>query len=57
LLREEIERAVRSRIRARAGTDATATVEDAVQMLLRLVDGAELVSTRAWRRAAGVEPD
>jgi PAS domain S-box-containing protein len=48
LLREEIERAVRTRLRGRA---SAAGVEEGVQLLLQLVQNAESVSTSAWRRA------
>jgi PAS domain S-box-containing protein len=48
LLREELERAVRTRLRGRA---SGASVEEAVQLLLRLVSTAEAISTNAWRRA------
>jgi len=48
LLREEIERAVRARLRGRA---SAAGVEEGVQLLLQLVDNAEGVSVGAWRHA------
>ena len=48
LLREEIERAVRTRLRGRA---SAAGVEEGVQLLLQLVQNAEGVSTSAWRHA------
>jgi len=51
LLREELERAVRTRLRGRA---SNAGVEEAVQLLLRLVSNAESVSVNAWHHADDV---
>jgi PAS domain S-box-containing protein len=48
LLREELERAVRGRLRGRA---RTSSVEEAVQLLLRLISNAERVSVEAWHHA------
>ncbi len=48
LMREELERAVRNRLRGRA---SSTSVEEAVQLLLRLISNAERVSVEAWRRA------
>ncbi|HET9682651.1 MAG TPA: ATP-binding protein [Gemmatimonadaceae bacterium] len=48
LLREELERAVRHRLRTRS---SGAGVEVAVQLLLRLLANAEELSVNAWRRA------
>ena len=48
LLREELERAVRTRLRGRA---SSASVEEAVHLLLRLLGNAERVSLNAWRHA------
>ena len=48
LLREEIERAMRARLRGRA---SAAGVEEGIQLLLQLVHNAEAVSARAWRHA------
>jgi PAS domain S-box-containing protein len=53
LLREELERAVRGRLRGRA---MASTVEEAVQLLLRLIGNAERISVEAWRDA-GDAPD
>ena len=53
LLREELERAIRNRLRSRGSND---NLEEAVQLLLRLVRNAEAVSVDAWHRA-GDEPD
>jgi PAS domain S-box-containing protein len=52
ILREELARAVRSRIRARSRTGLGPNVEEALHMVLHLVDHAEAVSVSAWRRAA-----
>jgi len=49
LLREELERAVRARLRNHPRAES---LEDAVQLLLRLVTNAEALSLGAWRRAA-----
>jgi histidine kinase/DNA gyrase B/HSP90-like ATPase len=49
LLREELERAVRVRLRNHPRADS---LEEAVQLLLRLVTSAEALSVAAWRRAA-----
>jgi hypothetical protein len=48
LLREELERAVRTRLRGRANA---ANIEEAVQLLFRLVSNAERVSVEAWHNA------
>ncbi len=60
VLREELERAVRSRIgRGQGGgsaAEATPEVEAAVALLLRLVDRAEAISVAGWRAAARAEP-
>jgi PAS domain S-box-containing protein len=48
LLREEVERAVRARLRGRAGVTG---VEEGIQLLLQLVHNAEGVSANAWRHA------
>ena len=48
LMREELERAVRHRLRERL---SVAGVEEAVQLLLRLVRNAEEVSVNAWHHA------
>jgi hypothetical protein len=48
LLREEIERAVRARLRGRVGDTG---MEEGIQLLLRLVHDAEGVSANAWRHA------
>ncbi|HEX5971849.1 MAG TPA: ATP-binding protein [Gemmatimonadaceae bacterium] len=53
LLREEIERAVRARLRGRSGDTG---LEEGIQLLLQLVHSAEGVSANAWRHA-GEEPD
>ena len=53
LLREELERAIRGRLRGRA---RASSVEEAVQLLLRLVSNAERVSVEAWHHA-GDAPD
>jgi PAS domain S-box-containing protein len=56
VLREELERAVRSRIgRGQGGNSAAETtpqVEEAVALLLRLADRAETISIGGWRAAA-----
>ena len=52
LLREELERAVRGRLR---GRDSADNREEAVQILLRLVGNAERISVEGWR-AAGDAP-
>ena len=52
VFREEVERAVRGRLRAAAGDVRDADVEAAVHILLGLVDRAEALSVRAWRGAA-----
>jgi hypothetical protein len=54
LLREEMERAVRARLRSRA---SSASVEEAVHLLLRLVSNAETVSLNAWRHADDTPED
>jgi len=51
LLREELERAVRGRLRNRSNAG---TVEEAVQLLLRLVSNAERISVEGWRSADDV---
>ena len=48
LLREELERAVRRRLRTRT---SGGSVEEAVQLLLRLLSSAEELSVDAWRHA------
>jgi signal transduction histidine kinase len=48
LLREEIERAVRARLRGRASAAGT---EEGIRLVLQLVQHAEGVSVNAWRRA------
>ena len=50
LLREEIERAVRTRLRGRG---SSAGVEEGIRLLLQLVHNAEGLSASAWRRADG----
>jgi hypothetical protein len=50
ILREEVERAVRGRLRP-----GSADVDAAVRVLMGLVDRAEAISVRAWRRAADGE--
>jgi hypothetical protein len=52
LFREEVERAVRGRLRPTPGDARDADVDAAVHILLGLVDRAEALSVRAWRRAA-----
>jgi PAS domain S-box-containing protein len=54
VLRVELERAVRGRIAPRASGAAqpTAEVEEALALLLRLVDRAEAISVLGWRAAA-----
>jgi PAS domain S-box-containing protein len=56
VLREELERAVRSRIgQGQGGNSAAGTtpqVEEAVALLLRLADRAETISIGGWRAAA-----
>ena len=49
LMREELERAVRVRLRNHPRAES---LEEAVQLLLRLVTSAEALSVAAWRRAA-----
>jgi PAS domain S-box-containing protein len=53
LLREELERAVRGRLRGRA---RASSVEEAVQLLLRLIGNAERISVEAWG-SADAAPD
>jgi hydroxypyruvate isomerase len=50
---EEVERAVRGRLRPATGDACDAGVDAAVRVLLGLIDRAEALSVRAWRRAAG----
>ena len=52
LLREELERAVRARLRGRANGGS---MEEAVELLLRLISNAERISVEAWR-ASGDAP-
>jgi PAS domain S-box-containing protein len=52
VFREEVERAVRGRLRPATGDARDADVDAAVHILLGLVDRAEALSVRAWRRAA-----
>jgi signal transduction histidine kinase/CheY-like chemotaxis protein len=52
VFREEIERAVRSRIRSDVAPAKSPEVEEAVELLLQLVDKAETISAASWRRAA-----
>jgi PAS domain S-box-containing protein len=52
LFRQEVERAVRGRLRPAPGDARDADVDAAVHILLGLVDRAEALSVRAWRRAA-----
>jgi hypothetical protein len=47
VFREEVERAVRARLKAGSGD-----VDEAVRVLLRLIDRGEGIAVRAWRRAA-----
>jgi signal transduction histidine kinase len=51
ILREEIERAVRSRNRSHVTPARSHEVEEAVKLLLHLVDAAEDISVDSWRRA------
>jgi hypothetical protein len=46
VLREEVERAVRARILA-----SSSDTEQALSVVHRLIDNAETISIRAWRRA------
>jgi hypothetical protein len=50
ILREEVERAVRGRLRPPGG--AAAALGEAVHVLLGLIDRTEVISVRAWRQAA-----
>jgi PAS domain S-box-containing protein len=50
VFREEVERAVRARLKAGSGD-----VDEAVRVLLRLIDRGEGIAVRAWRRAAAAE--
>jgi signal transduction histidine kinase len=52
ILREEIERAVRDRLREGGEAERAADVDVAVRVLLGLVDRAEAVSVQTWRRVA-----
>jgi hypothetical protein len=52
VFREEVERAVRSRLRPGRGDAVDAEVDAAVVVLLGFVDRAEAISVRAWHRAA-----
>lgn len=47
MFREEVERAVRARLKAGSGD-----VDEAVRGLLRLVDRGQGIAVPAWRRAA-----
>jgi hypothetical protein len=51
VFREEVERAVRARLKAGSGD-----VDEAVRVLLRLLDRGEGIAVRAWRRAADGAP-
>jgi signal transduction histidine kinase len=52
IFREEIERAILSRIRTDGGLMRSPEVEEAVELLLHLVDKAEEISVESWRREA-----
>jgi signal transduction histidine kinase len=53
IFREEIERALRSRNRSHIAPARIHEVEEAVELLLHLVDKAEEISVESWRREAG----
>ena len=56
-LREEVERAVRARSGAGRGDAAAHDLDAAVRVVLGLIDRAEALSVRAWRRAASGAAD